>query len=183
MNAKIWILTLLFETSLALELCEYWTLQNKLHEHPECVEVILPANEPPVEEVEHPAEPLPPKRAYRPARRQEIKVLVTGSCSSKEVWACKDCESTCNNQAPLCDRTQCMKGCVCRMGLVRDNRGQCVSQRDCRLHRKPTHFNKASSLTSPELAPSFNQAVISKLRSWLPMVNDVWKELTNRSLF
>ena len=36
-----------------------------------------------------------------------------------------------------CIQDDCERGCVCRMGLVRSRRGDCVPIRDCRKHRKP----------------------------------------------
>ncbi|CAJ0568379.1 unnamed protein product, partial [Mesorhabditis spiculigera] len=116
----MFLLTLLaIEGAVGMEICEYWNLQNRLHEHPECMEVI------PKEALASPHDPIPLKEFTRKSHRPAKKLELRGACVEKEVWACRDCEPTCNNQAPLCDRTQCLKGCVCRMGLVRDARGQC----------------------------------------------------------
>ncbi|CAJ0582497.1 unnamed protein product, partial [Mesorhabditis spiculigera] len=104
----MFLLTLLaIEGAVGMEICEYWNLQNRLHEHPECMEVI------PKEALASPHDPIPLKEFTRKSHRPAKKLELRGACVEKEVWACRDCEPTCNNQAPLCDRTQCLKGRKC----------------------------------------------------------------------
>ncbi|GBM69772.1 hypothetical protein AVEN_217374-1 [Araneus ventricosus] len=59
------------------------------------------------------------------------------SCGNDEVHTqCEaHCQKNCTNwDRPLICPHRCLSGCVCKPGLVRDDRGVCVSPHECRAN-------------------------------------------------
>ncbi|XP_076763643.1 serine protease inhibitor [Xylocopa sonorina] len=67
-------------------------------------------------------------------------VYVEGTCGENEVFSqCQanpNCEKSCDNldvweSVPCVQTKNCLSGCICSMGYVRNNQGICVLENSC----------------------------------------------------
>ncbi|KHJ89305.1 trypsin Inhibitor like cysteine rich domain protein [Oesophagostomum dentatum] len=82
------------------------------------------------------------------------------SCGSNEIYVTcgSGCEATCQNPKPTVCTVQCVNGCRCKTGYVRNDKNECVKQ--CSVTHYQPHRPPPPPPPPPAMAPPQPQAVI-----------------------